>query len=622
MFNSKRLVALLLLWLWVCPSTAFAALSGSTIWEVETGGSDTLNGGAFDPSQTAGMNTDGAATSATGTAPVFTSASYNFVAGDVGAWIYIASGTNWTAGWYKISLVASNAATLNATIGQAVLKAGTPTTAAGCATTASPTSATWTIDYSQQSSAQFAYTDLVSAGTGLTVSSVAHPFGKQQVGNSLVVTGGTNFNLGRFVLASIGALNVATVIGPTNITTGAGASGTGGLGGALVSPGQSTASAVAGNTVFIQTGTYPVTTATQAVSGGTMKPNSNGSNFALRGYGVTRGDLASPPTIQLGSGVSSATILQPNSYLYAENLVLDCNAQTASLGVSLVGNAIFLYKITVKNAVTGGFNLSSATNGFCLSCVATGCAGYGFSAAVGQVFMLCEAYSNTAIGFQTTGAYFCLSYNNTGSTTDGFQGSCLGCVAYNNGRDGFGSGQDGAFVNCIAEGNARYGFNQRRQSSSILNCATYNNTSGNNLSSPVPVGPLAGITPLSVSAFINASGTNFGLNNTAGGGALCRALGIPGKFPVASTTGYQDIGAAQSQCTSGSSTSSVGCGIIGQIQQEMRRRAIQEAAFAHNTRMERKWGFADKLPRPDLKWPLAIFGLAGWGGLVYVRLKK
>jgi len=89
------------------------ALSATTIFEVETGGSDTLNGGAFDPGQTAGMLTDGAATSATGTAPVFTSASYNFVAGDVGAWIYIASGTNWIPGWYKISSVGSNAATLN-----------------------------------------------------------------------------------------------------------------------------------------------------------------------------------------------------------------------------------------------------------------------------------------------------------------------------------------------------------------------------------------------------------------------------------------------------------------------------------------------------------------------------
>ena len=98
------------------------ALSANLIWEVESGASDTLNGGGFDPSLTAGMFTDGAATSATGAAPVFSSVSYNFVTGDAGAWVYIASGSNWTPGWYKISSVGANAATLNATIGQAALK--------------------------------------------------------------------------------------------------------------------------------------------------------------------------------------------------------------------------------------------------------------------------------------------------------------------------------------------------------------------------------------------------------------------------------------------------------------------------------------------------------------------
>ncbi len=62
------------------------------------------NGGGFDTG-VAGFPTDGAATVATSSAPVFTSASYNFVAGDVGAWIYIKSGTNWTAGWYQITVV-------------------------------------------------------------------------------------------------------------------------------------------------------------------------------------------------------------------------------------------------------------------------------------------------------------------------------------------------------------------------------------------------------------------------------------------------------------------------------------------------------------------------------------
>jgi hypothetical protein len=43
------------------------------------------------------MATDFAATSATGTAPVVTSASYTFIARDVGHWVYVKSGTNLVA---------------------------------------------------------------------------------------------------------------------------------------------------------------------------------------------------------------------------------------------------------------------------------------------------------------------------------------------------------------------------------------------------------------------------------------------------------------------------------------------------------------------------------------------
>src|SRR5882724_9576846 len=126
------------------------AFTSSAVFECQTGGDDTNNGAIFDPG-VAGFPTDGAATSATGTAPVFTSASYNFVAGDVGAYVYVKSGTNWIAGWYQIASVASNAATLTATIGTVVVAAlSGMSTAAGCATTASPTGATWGIDYSRQ----------------------------------------------------------------------------------------------------------------------------------------------------------------------------------------------------------------------------------------------------------------------------------------------------------------------------------------------------------------------------------------------------------------------------------------------------------------------------------------
>ena len=152
------------------------------------------------------MATDGAATSATGTAPVFNSASYNFVSGDVGAKLFIASGSNWIPGWYAIVSVASNKATLNATAGEAVLAPGASgglSTVNGCATTASPTGATWTIDYSQQAAAQFSYTDLAIQSTNTELQSSGHPFGIQQVGNLVYATSGSGFTVGWYCIQSI-----------------------------------------------------------------------------------------------------------------------------------------------------------------------------------------------------------------------------------------------------------------------------------------------------------------------------------------------------------------------------------------------------------------------------------
>src|SRR6267142_7288271 len=97
------------------------AIPATQFWEVQSGGASG-NGAGFDPGN-ANMATDLAATNANTSSPVITSASYNFVASDVNHWAYIKAGTNWTAGWYKILSVAANAATLDGTIGNAVLDA-------------------------------------------------------------------------------------------------------------------------------------------------------------------------------------------------------------------------------------------------------------------------------------------------------------------------------------------------------------------------------------------------------------------------------------------------------------------------------------------------------------------
>lgn len=534
------------------------ALSATTIAEVQTGGSDANNSGLFDPGQTAGMFTDGAATVANTGAPVFTSASYNFVAGDVGARVFVASGTNWTPGWYPIAAVAANAATLSAAVGTPVqsLNANAvtssaaqlgPSTVVGCATVASPTGATWSIDYSQQAAAQFTYTDLASVGAGLLVASALLPFGKQQVGNSLVITGGTNFTTGRYVIASVSAGLVATVLGAGNITTGAGVNGTGGQGGCYASPGMPGAAMVSSTRCYVKTGTYTMTSASTNVTGGCL--STAGSSF-FQGYDTVRGDLTpvaaagTRPTF-VASGISSFTLVSLGVNARLANVILDGATLTTSRGM-LAGSSGVADNVHGKNFTNGCFTAFLTAK----RCSATTCSSVAPFNGAGQWFG-CAAYANTVTGFgATVNATCCLSYGNTGASSTGFtgtaEGGCYNCVAYGNGSHGFSFGAGQTLVNCVAESNTGKGYDSTAAAVNgwMLNCAAYLNTAGN-LS-------LAGINATNIgfltgggSFFTNAASGDFSLNNTAGAGALLRAGGWPGVLPPGLTTGYLDIGAAQ-----------------------------------------------------------------------------
>lgn len=550
------------------------ALSGSTIWECWSTGSSTLNGGGFDPSQTAGMFTDGAATGATGNSPVFTSASYNFVAGDVGAWVYVASGTNWTPGWYQIASVAANAATLTASVGGAVDKTlRSPNTAAGCATTASPTGATWTIDYSQQAAAQFAYTDLASAGAGLTVSSAASPFAKQQVGNAIVITGGTNFTAGRYVIASVAA-GVATVVGPGNITTGAGASGTGGLGGAF---------ATVGGMVALMTITgmsaYVKATATYTISAGITWPS--GQSYTgwgrLIGYGTVRGD-STRPTVQASAGSFTMLTLGQQSGTSVENMIWDGNSQTSLRGIDLTGAYNRVAGCKIMNCTNSAVRLNVAYTRM-VGTQVTGCATQPAVLVVGDAVVVgCAVHGNTVTGISGTGGNApsiinCLIYANTGATSDGvkfdYGTQIFRSTIYGNGRDGIRiDAFPGIFecMNNVITGNGGYGINSVTAPSGgntvaglIGYNAFHNNTSGARNALGVGVGDVT----LAGDPFTNAAGGDFSLNNTAGAGAACRAVAYPGSFPGATTASYADIGAAQHQDSGGGG--SVAMPVLGRI---------------------------------------------------------
>lgn len=559
------------------------ALAATTVWECQTGGSDT-NGGGFDPGQTAGMATDGTATSPATVSPVFSSASYNFVAGDVGAWVYISSGTSSggvvNAGWYQIKSVASNAATLEATIGLAVLKnTFIPSTLTGCVTGTTLTSATWAIDYSQQATAKIAVADAVTAGT-TTITSASAPFNKGMVGSILYITGGTgSITAAWYEIVTFTNTTTVVVDRSTGLSTGTGA--TLNLGGALLSPAVACGTKVNNNQVWIKSGTYSITTTSTNVANGCISDVSTSNvlgTHLYEGYGSIRGDLGTAPILQAsGFGAVTCTLMAlagSSISCFVRNITFD----GANLGTAITGftssRRFLYYKLTAKNCNANGITLSGAS-GVAIRLVGTGCGGtsgthYALNITAANNLFLCETYSNTVGGINaaasTTTLTDCLSYANTGASSDGFNvgGDTIinNATSYGNGRDGFrlAATEQVALVNCIAEGNTGKGISKAASSLStamLLNCATFNNTAGeiDTTSFPFQIGTVLG----SGSFFTNAAAGNFSLNSTGGAGASVRATGIPGVFPAGTTTGFIDIGAVQhADPIGGSSTYVIG----------------------------------------------------------------
>lgn len=168
-------------------------------------------GGSFVTSASVGFSTNGAATVANTASPIFTSATYTFTAGDVGAYVYIKSGTNWTPRSYLIASVAGGAATL----------------VGACASVASPTSATWGVDYSAFTTPRYTFTDLlIDAVTNTKFTSAAFPVGPNFIGNTLTVTGGVGFSVQQVVVMSFsGVIATCDKVLGTLGSTGAGTLG-------------------------------------------------------------------------------------------------------------------------------------------------------------------------------------------------------------------------------------------------------------------------------------------------------------------------------------------------------------------------------------------------------------
>lgn len=348
------------------------ALAATTYWEINGGATaNNVNGGGFNTGNANFMTDLTTDTNTANTAsPVVSSATYNFVAGDVGAWVFIKSGTNWYANtFYKIASVASNKATLQAAVGQGLTIDSTTNTvvtntSVGVASTGTPTGGTFGIDYSQGTSSITNNTDLASTnGTTnpSTITSAGSPFGRNHVGNIIHVTAGTSWTAGWYEIVSVSG-STATLdraVGSSATLS----SGTFALGGAMSM--NSTLDddffeiLIGGNNVFFNTAwTVGEAVSVASTSAGTT------NIIKIKGYQTYRYDDptgSSRPTITGG-----ANSLALGQYKRLSNFII---SGTASPVISTsTGGVMINIKATNTNNGAGSNCITNSTNGLVLNC--------------------------------------------------------------------------------------------------------------------------------------------------------------------------------------------------------------------------------------------------------------
>lgn len=419
-------------------------------------------------------------------------------------------------------------------------------------------------DFSQQDAAQATLTAasvVHSTTTQINVAVGDYTVTNNDVGNHLNITGGT---------ATAGVYEITTVDIPNNRWTvdrsvgTAGQTVVGAMGGAMASVGRANSFAVASNKLWIKAGTYTITSSSFNVAGGCVS-STNGKGY--EGYQTTRGDLGTPPLLQADGVITGFTVFSLSTASHAViNISVDCNNRATSTAFNL--SVTYTYKCKVVNSTANAFAMSS--NSITIECEASGCSGtavFGLAASQAHA-ILCYSHDNTIPGFNITSAgamcIHCISESNSGASSDGFtlNGATCGvfnCSAYNNGRDGFRILTNVIqVVNCIAEDNAGWGFNVNGPSNDvfILGCAGFSNASGEVQENTGLFVQNIGFVTGSGSFFTNAAAGDFSLNDTAGAGAAAKSAGYPGVYPGGLTTGFEDIGAAQSQGNGGGGGSS------------------------------------------------------------------
>lgn len=403
---------------------------------------------------------------------------------------------------------------LNAAIVWEVRTTGADTNGGGFKTGASGT------DYSQQAAAQLSLTDLACA-SNTTLTSATGGFTAAMVGNVIQIASGTNALAGWYEITAYSDTNTVT-IDRTCATGGDMTDGVGKVGGALATPGAAAlAAAVSGHTIWIQAGTYTLSTDTPGKGGPVLA--ASGIRLWLEGYQSSRGDLGTKPVIDVGAVTAIDVIKMVSTYpnnSMVKNIEVDGQDNADVYGFrdgSLYGTTCFDLCLArdCPNGFQGTTSTTLVTRSQAISCA------IGFSAVSA---VACYAQDCTT-GFSVGCAAHCLATGGTSGFVTATYNllSYVNCVAYDCSSHGFDPLYSMVrYSHCVAVNCGGKGFDTTGAYDHIVNCAGYNNTGGNTGHAQInwPVLALTG------DPFLDAAGGDFRPNNTAGAGAALRAAGF------------------------------------------------------------------------------------------------
>lgn len=349
------------------------------------------------------------------------------------------------------------------------------------------------------------------------------------------------------------------------------------IGGSLLTIAQANTNSVAGNTLWVKSGTYTIT-AVISISN---------INLVISGYGTTHGDNGTAPLVT--TSTASIGIFQytntNNDIQIINDLALSTTGATPDSaiyqqGVDAAGQTFILSNSSISGAfpkdIDGGglthwrlgfivVNNSEFSNWtsygiFSFYSVITVTGSY-FHTTTGGTAIMAGAGSSASTTISVTGTIFsgCTSFcigaangvtfvhnsafynNNTGVAVGPGLTTLIGNIFYGNGTGINGSGGSWTAFQTQA-----------------MSTISRNNAYGGNTTNFTGWKASQGDITLSAIPWVNAPTGNFALNSTAGGGATLKATGYPGTFPSGTTVGFPDVGPVQSTGGGGTTAGNFG----------------------------------------------------------------